>query len=199
MKQSDKDPHIHRVGTGRDVTSAKTNFRMRGGRAPASRWGRCAVLPIQISFAWLSPREPPARLLGMQQQSIDQSAAFQMGTPDALRLSRLDRLINQLGEHQLSIRQQVGAWQNAAEWRPRTPKQSCRPCLPRLLQGTSVTDLDERMKGLESDLQAVLPLRVSGTPPPSGPPSLGRRCCNAGLRIALTVCVADTAGGGCAW
>ena len=32
-----------------------------------------------------------------------------MASPDALRLSRLDRLISQLGEHQLSIRQQVRA------------------------------------------------------------------------------------------
>jgi hypothetical protein len=30
-----------------------------------------------------------------------------MSSPDALRLSRLDRLIGQLGEHQLSIRQQA--------------------------------------------------------------------------------------------
>jgi len=29
------------------------------------------------------------------------------GTPDALRLSRLDRLISQLGEHQLQVRQQA--------------------------------------------------------------------------------------------
>lgn len=29
------------------------------------------------------------------------------GTPDGLRLSRLDRLISDLGQHQLSLRQQV--------------------------------------------------------------------------------------------
>jgi hypothetical protein len=31
-------------------------------------------------------------------------------TPDSLRLSRLDRLIGQLGDHQLSIRAQVSVW-----------------------------------------------------------------------------------------
>lgn len=31
------------------------------------------------------------------------------GTPDHLRLSRLDRLIGELGQHQLSLRQQVRA------------------------------------------------------------------------------------------
>lgn len=30
-----------------------------------------------------------------------------MGTPDSLRLSRLDKLIADLGEHSLNIRQQV--------------------------------------------------------------------------------------------
>lgn len=34
--------------------------------------------------------------------------AQKMETPDALRLTRLDRLIGQLGEHQAAVRQQVG-------------------------------------------------------------------------------------------
>lgn len=58
-----------------------------------------------------------------------QPADHAMDTPDALRLSRLDRLINQLGEHQLSIRQQV----RAQPWSgPQTSAgAACAACLPR--------------------------------------------------------------------
>lgn len=96
-----------------------------------------------------------------------------MDTPDALRLSRLDKLINQLGEHQLSIRQQV---------RSAGLKSCRRQCFfeprsspPSALQGTSVTDLDERLKALDKrvadELQALWPLRVSGgrRPLPAAP------------------------------
>jgi hypothetical protein len=79
-------------------------------------------------------------------------------SPDALRLSRLDRLLDQLGEHHLSIRQQV-----------RVSQLPSRPCslswrASLALQGVSVFDLADRLKSLEStvqsELQVLKPLKV---------------------------------------
>lgn len=104
-------------------------------------------------------------------------------TPDTLRLSRLDRLIDQLGDQNVTIRQQVkhacacidlcaertsctGRQADTGSWAPGwyDTQDTPVPVLPGW-QGVSVVDLAERLKSLESTVQTELtrvvqPLKV---------------------------------------
>ncbi len=86
------------------LVKEKRESKLENSKMPGAVSVLCKLQSVERRFNQLLSLQLPNLLLIMSATSSTGNGA---PTPDALRLSRLDRIIDAVGEHQLSIRQHV--------------------------------------------------------------------------------------------